>query len=195
MADQNDPTNAAPAAADGQPQAGTPAPEATPDAQAAAGDNATISLEDARKLRSESQNLRKRLKELEDEKQKAADAQLSEVERAKKQADAAQTRLAEIEGTLRQERVGREVERTAAKLKLDPELAGRLVAPDMLEYDDDGKPTNTEKVLKGLIAKWPNLVKADAPPPDINANQGRGSGQQAVDPQAEEARIRKTFRI
>jgi len=195
MADQNDPTNAAPAAADGQPQAGTPAPEATPDAQAAAGDNATISLEDARKLRSESQNLRKRLKELEDEKQKAADAQLSEVERAKKQADAAQTRLAEIEGTLRQERVGREVERTAAKLKLDPELAGRLVAPDMLEYDDDGKPTNTEKVLKGLIAKWPNLVKADAPPPDINANQGRGSGQQTVDPQAEEARIRKTFRI
>ncbi len=195
MADQNDPTNAAPAAADGQPQAGTPAPAANTDAPAAAGDNATISLEEARKLRSEAQNLRKRLKELEDDKQKAADAQLSEVERAKKQADEAQARLAEITATLCRERVGREVERTATRLHLDPELAGRLVTPEMLEFDDGGKPTNTEKVLKGLIAKWPHLVKADAPPPDINANQGRGSGQQTVDPQAEEARIRKAFRI
>ncbi len=64
----------------------------------------------------------------------------------------------------------------------------------MLEFDDGGAPTNTEKVLKGLIAKWPHLVKDTAPAPNINANQGRGSGQ-APDPKAEEARVRKEFRI
>jgi len=193
MAESDQMTGAAPAATDGQPQAGTTtAPAANPDPQAG---TENISLDEAKKLRSEAQGLRKRLKELEDAKKATDDAQLSEVEKAKKGLTEAAAKAEAAEAALRTERIGREVERTAAKLHLDPELAGRLVTADMLEFDDEGKPTNTEKVLKGLIAKWPHLVvQAQQPPANINAGDGRG-GAQPADPKAREAGLRQRYRI
>jgi hypothetical protein len=188
----NDSTTTTPLAGDGgQPPAGdNQAPAATPDTPAV---TETISLDEAKKLRSEAAGLRKRLKELEDAKKATDDAKLDETEKAKKAVTEAAGRLEATEAALRTERIGREVERTAAKLSLDPELAGRLVTADMLEFGEDGKPTNVEKTLKGLIQKWPNLVKSQAQPANINANDGRGSAQ--PDPKAREADLRRRFRI
>ena len=53
----------------------------------------SISLDEARKLRRESQTLRHRLKDFEEKAQKDADAKLSETERLKKQLDEAQAAL------------------------------------------------------------------------------------------------------
>ena len=121
-------------------------------------------------------------------------ANQSELEKAQKAATEAQTRYADLESRLRNERIGRDVERTATRLSLEPELAARLVTADMLEFDDNGVPTNTEAVLKGLIKKWPNLVKGAPQPHDINGADGRGQPP-PPDPKAEQERIRRKYRI
>src|SRR5947209_5684008 len=66
-----------------QPQAGNTTPT-EPQAGESHNTAEQISLDEARKLRSEANNLRKRLKAFEDAEQAARDAQLSEVERVKK---------------------------------------------------------------------------------------------------------------
>jgi len=154
----------------------------------------TFDAEYVKKLRAEAAANRKKASQLEAELKKHQDAQLSEIEKAKKAAAETAARLEATEAALRAERVGREVERAAVKLNLDPELAGRLVSADMLEFDDEtGMPTNTEKVLQGLLKKWPNLVKGQVQPANINANDGRGTA--LPDPKAREAELRKRFRI
>lgn len=156
-------------------------------------DAKTFDAEYVKKLRAEAAANRKKAQQLEGELKKHQDAQLSEIEKAKKAAAETATKLEAAEAALRAERVGREVERAAVKLNLDPELAARLVSVEMLEFDDAGLPTNTEKVLQGLLKKWPNLVKGQVQPASINANDGRGTAP--PDPKAREAELRKRFRI
>lgn len=155
----------------------------------------TFDAEYVKKLRAEAAANRKKASQLEAELKKHQDAQLSEIEKAKKAASETAARLEAAEAALRAERVGREVERAAIKLNLDPELAGRLVSADMLEFDEEsGMPTNTEKVLQGLLKKWPQLAKTQQQPAaNINANDGRGTAP--PDPKAREAELRKRFRI
>src|SRR2546430_219131 len=85
------PTSTPPQAGDAdtqslQPQAGT---LSTSEPQAGEGTNETISLEEAKKLRSEAASLRKRLKAFEDAEAKAKEAQLSEQQKL-------ENRLAEL---------------------------------------------------------------------------------------------------
>lgn len=141
----------------------TPAQAATntPDAPAADGQE-TITPEDARKLRSEANALRKRekdalaqLKAYQDKEQQAQDAQLPEIERLKKQvadADSVHTGLVE-------RIVQYEVERAATKLGvIDPDAAARLLDWDALEFDADGMPTNADTLLKDLLKAKPYLA-------------------------------------
>lgn len=128
----------------------------------------TISLDEARKLRSEAQNLRKRekdilaqLKTYQDAEQAQKDAQLSELEREKKQRAEIQSRYeSEVRGY--QERLVRyEVERQASKLGIiDPDAAARLIDWSELEFDEDGTPKNAEKLLAALVKQRPYLVPA-----------------------------------
>lgn len=167
MADNE--TLASPQADEAPTTASTPAPAATntPEPQAGEGKETTISLEEARKLRSEAANLRKRLKGYEDAEQAARDAQLSEVELSKKQLADLQTKYDAYIKTTQERIVRYAVERAAAKLNIiDPEAAATLLNRAELEFDNDGTPTNATKLLERLIKNKPYL----APPAQTPAS-------------------------
>lgn len=142
------------------PQAGD---VTSPDPQAGEGQE-SISLEEARKLRSEAKNLRSRLKNFEDAENKAKEAQLSEIELSKKQYSELQATHNEYVARMQARIVRYEVERQASKLGIiDPDAAARLLDPAELEYDDDGLPTNSEKLLKDLIKNKSYLASTPTP--------------------------------
>jgi len=151
----------APAAPDQQPPAGTAdAPAADADGGATPDDGAeSISLEAARKLRSEAKALRERNAALEEAERKRADADKSESERNAE-------RIAALERERDDERQARremalQVATIGAARKLnfrDPDLAPRLVATADVEFDDGGTPTNVDRLLSDVAKQHPYLV-------------------------------------
>lgn len=93
---------------------------------------------------------------------KAADeAQLSEIERVKKQHEETEQRAQKY----KQQFINTSV-KLAAKDKgiIDPELAAMAIASS-LEYDKDGMPTNVEEALDALIKSRPFLKPEPVEPP------------------------------
>lgn len=164
--------------------------------QAQAGGAEAMSLDEARKLRRESQNLRKRLAELEkiDGERKAAE--LSEVERATKQAATLQQELAALRAERRAQMVRYEVMLRASALNVvDPDAAVKLLDLDGLTADEDGAVDGetVDKALKALLKGKPYLVKQEtAPAPDVNARTGKQNGADAA---AREEELRRRYRI
>lgn len=75
--------------------------------------------------------------------------------------------------------IEREIGRLGPKLGiLDPEVTAALIDWDDLEFDDDGKPTNVEDVVRALIAKKPMLAgkPSDRNAPRTDSGQGTGGG-------------------
>jgi hypothetical protein len=101
----------------------------------------------------------KKLLAYEKAEQEKKDAELSEIERVKKQHADLQSQH-EAYTRQMQARITRyEVERAAANLNIiDPDAAVRLLDLDQLEYDDNGSPTNAEKLLEKLIKAKPYLA-------------------------------------
>ncbi len=146
----------------------TPAPAATtPTSQPQAGGDPTetISLEEARKLRSEAANLRKRMKAFEDAEAAAQAASLTEVERLKKQHADLQTQHNALIAEAKEIRLLRAVELSAIKLEFKhPEIAAKLLDRADLEYEEDGStPKNISKLLEKLLKNMPELAKEQAP--------------------------------
>src|SRR6266568_935603 len=135
----------------------------SPDAQAADGNTETISLEAARKLRSEAEALRKRLKAYEDAEQAKKDAQLSEVERINKQYADLKEQHETLAAELLEARVYQDVARHAAKLNfiLPADMLAKLLLNDLdaIEFED-GKPKNIETLLQNLAKSTPEIVKS-----------------------------------
>jgi hypothetical protein len=127
------PGEAALAAAVTEPLAGTDAPTA-PAAEA----SDTISLEAARKLRSEHESLRARLRDAEAKLKGHEDAALTEQEKARKDATDAAARAQQAEARLRQVTTERAIERAARDLSMSEELAVLLTTGHAWEYDDEG---------------------------------------------------------
>jgi hypothetical protein len=177
------PGEAALAAAVTEPLAGTDAPTA-PAAEA----SDTISLEAARKLRSEHESLRARLRDAEAKLKGHEDAALTEQEKARKDATDAAARAQQAEARLRQVTTERAIERAARDLSMSEELAVLLTTGHAWEYDDEGAlRTNVRDVLKRLVEKHPQLVaQAAATERPSLANPGRTQVQ--TDPR----RIRPT---
>lgn len=152
-----------------QADSGTQPPAGTASTQADGADGEatqpeTISLEEAKKLRSEANSLRKRLKAFEDADKARTDADLSETEKLTK-------RISELEAE-RTQLLAREQERTvhlsaveaATRLGFrSPELAFRLVDQSAIEYREDGTPKNVERLLKELLEREPYLARATTP--------------------------------
>jgi len=134
----------------------------SPDAQAADGNSEPISLEAARKLRSEAEALRKRLKAYEDAEQAKKDAQLSEVERMNKQYADLKEQHETLAAELLEARVYQDVARHAAKLNfiLPADMLAKLLLNDLdaIEFED-GKPKNIETLLQNLAKSTPEIVK------------------------------------
>lgn len=119
--------------------------------QAAADDAAKVAeLEAARKLRSENANLRKRLKEIEAEREQATK---TEAEKAR------EAGRAEARAEVLKERALDKVETKAAKLFADPEDARALLADKVDDFIADGK-VDTEAIdaaLADLLKRKPHL--------------------------------------
>lgn len=99
-------------------------------------------------------------KEAAEAKKAAEEAQLSEIERIKKQHTEAEARIKQYQQQLVMAQV-----KLAAKDKniVDPDLAA-LAIQDKLELDENGLPTNLEKVLDDLVKNKPYLVMKPAEP-------------------------------
>jgi hypothetical protein len=126
----------------------------TPDAQAADGTEA-ISLEEARKLRSESANMRKRLRAYEEADAQAREAALSEAQKIEKRATEAEQRVK----IYQQQLITAHVKLAAqAKGIIDPDLAA-LAIQSGLEFGDDGMPSNIDQALDELVKTKTYLLK------------------------------------
>lgn len=158
---------------DPQPQAGN---NTTPEPQAGEGQDfltGQISLEEAKKLRSESANLRKRLKEFEAlntelktfkeriETEKLSDDEKREAARTKleQQLSEHQNSNSNLLRELQEQRVTNEVYRQASRLNIiDLDAAARLIDSSKIDYDDSGNPTNIDDLLKDMIKQRSWLV-------------------------------------
>lgn len=138
----------------------------------------TISIDEAKKLRSEASALRRRLKEFEAADQARADAALTETERQTK-------RIADLESELASNRHQLARERTtglAARLGFaDPDDAVAIISrtdPDALAADGDGKAIS--EALAALAKAKPYLlVQATAPKPVGSFDAGNSAARKA----------------
>lgn len=163
MPDTSTGADGAQAAPDTQPPAGDSSAQAADGDGESSSQPESMSLEEAKKLRSEHNALRKRIKAFEDAEAKRADADKTAEERAA-------GRITDLEKELESERSARrsvmlQIAASSAARKLnfrDPELASRLVGSAEVEYADDGSPKNVEKLLGDLAREHPVLVNATA---------------------------------
>lgn len=106
---------------------------------------------------------------------KAADeAQLSEIDRVKKQHAEVQAQHNALMLELQETRIQHAVERAAHDLGfLHPEIAGRLLDRAELEYEDNGAPKNAKHLLEKLLKSMPELAKqAEPAQPSGTSQQG-----------------------
>jgi hypothetical protein len=169
----NNPQVPAPAAAPGTPPAGDPPPAPTdpPPGQAPkVFDEAYVQT-----LRSESADYRTKLRAAEEKLTKLENAQLSETERAKKEATDAQTKAQQLEKDLKDSRVRAEIAVQAPGLKIvDADAAHKLLDGGAIQFDDQGKPTNVKTLLEVLVKDKPFLIQqaGTTTPPNNPARDG-----------------------
>lgn len=121
----------------------------------------------------------KKLTAYEKAEQDKKDAELSELERTKKQHAELQAKHDTYTKQMHERVVRYEVERQASKLGIiDPEAASKLMDWSELEYDESGNPTNAEKLLEKLLKHKPYL----APKQETPANNPPARGGTPVIP-------------
>jgi len=119
----------------------------------------------------------KKEKEAAEAKRLADEAQLSEIERTKKQHADLQSEYEAFKKMMQDRIVRYEIEGQASKLGIiDPEAASALMNKSLLEFNEDGTPNNAEKLLKDLIKNKPYL--APAKPEDPPATPAQTASQQ-----------------
>lgn len=151
-----------------------PPASSAPGEEPAQGAATPQSADTERKLSAEAAAYRRRVRELEAKLREYEEAQMSEQERLRK-------RLAELEREQaeqlrhRQELVVRyEAMLAAQKLGIvDPDAAYRLMDLAAIEFDDDGRPTNVEAVMRQLLQQRPYLAPQSQLSPSNPATGGR----------------------
>ncbi len=159
MTDQSDATQAD---AESQSQADTNDNAAQADA------TETISLDDAKKLRSEAQSLRKRLKDAESKVQAAEEAGKSEDEKRTAALTAAVERAEAAERRFRESNARSVVYEAVGNLA-SPRAVFALIRDD-LEYDDEDQPTNVAALISRERKADPTLFRASGGSADGGAN-------------------------
>lgn len=182
MTEPNTPASTVPAAVEptttGDP---APAPAATAPTTS---DTVTLTpaelqaqLDDAatkasQKANREAENLRKRLKEIDD-------AALTEAERAQQEAQAATARADKLEAEAKQSRTETAVERAAREAGFTDPTDAIALAAGRIEFDDAGQPVNAVDVVKSIAEAKPHLISTPpTPAPGATAtNPARGAGE------------------
>jgi hypothetical protein len=141
----------------------------TPEAKAA---RLERELADARK---EAASYRTKAAKLEGDQRAAAQAGMSEAEKAAERTKELERQNAELTASLREQALQSAAYAVAMKLNYrSPELAYRLLDRADLEFEDDGRPKNVEKLLQELAKRETYLVKA--------AGQDYGGGNRGAQP-------------
>lgn len=154
-------------------------PEVAQQSEAQAAEEERFDAEYVRKLRAEAAEHRKRLRELEGKVKADEEAKMTEQEKLQKRLAELERKETEYQQALQARTLEYEVKLHAARLGVvDPEAAYRLLDLKQIEFDEDGKPVNLEKVMKDLIAKKTYLVGQQSAVSPTNPAQGRVSGQQ-----------------
>lgn len=139
-------------------------------------------------LRREAAGYRKRATDAEAKVKAAEDAQLSELELAKKQAQESADAAKAAAEELKSERLRGTIERTATKLGFaDADIAEALLKRDAITYGEDGQPANIETLLSAILTEKPYLKRAVQSGATTNAatrNQG-DAGQTEADMRAD----------
>jgi hypothetical protein len=172
-------TPATPPAGDaGQPPAGNPPSEPPSGQEPKTFDEAYV-----KQLRTEAAGYRKRASEAETELQKIKDAQLSETERAKKEAADAQAKAQKLEADLKAQSVRAEIAVLGSGLKIvDADAAYRLIDQAAIQFDDTGRPSNVKALLDQLVKDKPYLIEKASPstPPNNPSREGAKEITRAV---------------
>ncbi len=141
-----------------QPPAGTAQSQADGGSETVTEQPESISLEEAKKLRSEARSLRSRLAALEGEKATREKADLSEVERLRKEKADLEARLVESDKAIRDRTTRAALVAAAAKAGFaDPEDAV-VFLHDQVEYEEDGTPKGIDALVADLRKRKPNLL-------------------------------------
>jgi hypothetical protein len=160
-----------------QPPAGTSPTQADGEHGEQVTQPESISLEEAKKLRSEANSLRRRLKDFEDKAKADEDAKLSEQERSSKRIADLEGLLARRDSDLKERTIRSATVVEAARLGFaDPDDALRLLDPTALEFDDDGNPKNVASELAALAKSKPYLLTTR---PAGSFDTGLGGGRSA----------------
>jgi hypothetical protein len=154
---------------------GTP-PAGNPPSDPPKGQEPKVFDEDyVKNLRDESAGYRKRAREAEGELQKLKDAQLSETERAKKEAADALAKAQRLESDLKAQSVRAEIAVLGSGLKIvDADAAYRLIDQAAIQFDDTGRPSNVKALLDQLVKDKPYLIEKAGvtTPPNNPGRQG-----------------------
>lgn len=142
-----------------QPQTQQTTTEAPQAAKTPFGDPKTYDEAYVQQLRREAAENRVKRTEAERKLKDIEDAQLSEAEKAKKEATEAKAQLEQLQIQLRERSIRAEIGALATKLKLaDVDAAFQLMNRSSVEFDDQGGPQNVETLLTSLVKDKPFLV-------------------------------------
>lgn len=107
------------------------------------------------KLRSEAKGYRTELSDVKAKLTAFEEAQMSELEKAKAQADAFKAQVEAANAQVQQARAEAAISTAAGKAGLPVDLALRLVD---VQFDDEGKPMGIDEAVQGLVQQYPQLV-------------------------------------
>jgi len=125
----------------------------------AAEEQERFDAEYVRKLRAEAAEYRKRLRELEGKVKADEEAKMTEQERLQKRLAELERKEIEYQQSLQARTLEYEVKLQAAQLGIvDAEAAYKLIDLSEIEFDENGKPVNVDKVLRNLISNRSWLV-------------------------------------
>jgi hypothetical protein len=129
-------------------------------------------------LRREQASNRTKLRTLEDAQAAAAQAGMTELQKAQKAAKDAEAQRDQLAASLQEQAIQASAMSAATKLNFrNPELAYRLLDRAQLEFSDSGLPKNAEALLGALAKAEPYLVKA--------TGQDYGGGNRGTTPESQ----------
>lgn len=166
-----------PAGGSGAPPAGgTGQGGSQPPAGAATGSDDDLdqpmTLREARALRREQAQNRERIAGYETAERNRTQQGLTELERERQRATAAEAALETERANLRNERLAIRIESAAQRLGfIDPEAAVRMLDRTGIEFDGEGNPKGLDKALRELLTAKPYLKGT----PGGSANAGDGN--------------------
>lgn len=131
-------------------------PVTTPEGQAPAGGGKqeVFGADYVKQLREEAAQYRRRMKELETKVSSFEQAQMTETEKLKAQAETAQAQAKAAHEALLKARGQAAISLAAVKHQVEPELLARLVE---VQFDENGEPAGVDAAVEQVLTKYPNL--------------------------------------